>query len=322
MQQKRGSPAAKSRDTSACQHGNQTNRLQVTKQETQTLEAEIAALTKAVQRLADAADRQQPAMAAVDTAVADAFVFNAESTSLTPVAHVSTPDLALLVGIDRAKATLLDNSLRFAGGFSANNALLWGARGMGKSTLVKAIHKHLVKTVEAVPALVEIHREDIAALPGLMGLLRKQDRRFMLYCDDLSFNRPDQDFKALKSVLEGGLEGRPDNVVFYATSNRRHMLPRQMIDQESATGIHPNEAMDETIALSDRFGLWLGFHPCDQSEYIDIIEVYISKFKLNPKYDWHADALEWAKTRGNRSGRTAWQFVQNLAGELGHFVKF
>lgn len=294
----------------------------MTETETKTLEAQIAALTEAVQRLADTTAPQRPAIADDGTAMADAFVFNADTTSLTPVAHVSAPDLVLLVGIDRAKATLLDNSLRFAKGFSANNALLWGARGMGKSTLVKAIHGHLVKTLEPAPALVEIHREDIAALPRLMGLLRGQDQRFVLYCDDLSFNRPDQDFKALKSVLEGGLEGRPHNVVLYATSNRRHMLPRQMIDQEGATGIHPNEAMDETIALSDRFGLWLGFHPCDQSEYLDIIEGYISKFKLNPKSDWRPAALEWAKTRGNRSGRTAWQFVQNLAGELGQFVKF
>lgn len=285
------------------------------------LEDHIAKLTRAIDALANAVAPDADRADALPEA-GDAFVFDAEACALMPVEHVSAPPLALLLGIDRVKASLLRNSERFARGFSANNALLWGARGMGKSTLVKAVHRHLVENHAGAPALVEIHREDIAALPRLLTLLRGAERRFILYCDDLSFNRPDQDFKALKSVLEGGLEGRPANVIFYATSNRRHMLPRQMIDQESATGIHPNEAMDETIALSDRFGLWLGFHPCDQSEYLAIIEGYIAEFGLKPTDDWQPAALEWAKTRGNRSGRTAWQFVQNLAGELGEFVKF
>lgn len=285
------------------------------------LEDQITDLTKAVDALTKAISPTAGNLKTLPD-LGSAFVFDAESCTLQPVEHISAPPLALLVGIDRAKASLLQNSERFANGFSANNALLWGARGMGKSTLVKAVQRHLVENHKDAPALVEIHREDIAALPKLLTLLRGADRRFVLYCDDLSFNRPDQDFKALKSVLEGGLEGRPSNVIFYATSNRRHMLPRQMIDQEGATGIHPNEAMDETIALSDRFGLWLGFHPCDQSEYLAIIEGYIAEFGLKPTENWKPAALEWSKTRGNRSGRTAWQFVQNLAGELGQFVKF
>ncbi|NVJ70277.1 MAG: ATP-binding protein [Alphaproteobacteria bacterium] len=255
--------------------------------------------------------------------VGDAFVYDADMQGLRPVSRIATPTIDLLMGIDRAKATLLENTRRFAAGFSANNALLWGARGMGKSTLIKAIHRSIrEETPGNVPALVEIHREDISALPMLLGKLRKADRQFIVFCDDLSFNRPDQDFKALKSVLEGGLEGRPENVIFYATSNRRHLLPRQMMDQESATGIHPNESMDETIALSDRFGLWLGFHPADQQDYLLMIEAYFAAFKLEPKNDWKPAAMEWAKTRGNRSGRTAWQFVTNMAGELGQKVAF
>lgn len=286
------------------------------------LSEQIDALTRAVSRLSDALDAPKVAENALPIS-GSAFVFNAESVALQPVEKVSAPPLELLIGIERSKNALLENSDRFAKGFSANNALLWGARGMGKSTLVKAVHRHLVEEYAGeAPALVEIHREDIAALPKLLAILRVAERCFILYCDDLSFNRPDQDFKALKSVLEGGLEGRPANVIFYATSNRRHMLPRQMIDQEGATGIHPNEAMDETIALSDRFGLWLGFHPCDQAEYLQIIKGYIDEFGLKPHGEWKPAALEWAKTRGNRSGRTAWQFVQNLAGELDSFVKF
>jgi predicted AAA+ superfamily ATPase len=228
----------------------------------------------------------------------------------------------MLVGIDRSKNTLLENSRMFAAGHSANNALLWGARGMGKSTLVRSAHNKIVEEFGTkAPALVEIHREDIASLPLLMNTLRASSRCFVLYCDDLSFNRPDRDFKALKSVLEGGLEGRPDNVIFYATSNRRHLLPREMADQEKAIGIHPNESMDETIALSDRFGLWLGFHAADQNEYLAMIKGYIEHFALAPSHDWRHEALEWAKTRGNRSGRTAWQFVSNLAGSLGKKVQ-
>lgn len=252
-----------------------------------------------------------------------AFVFEPDTNSLRSVERVAAPSLDLLLGVERTKQTLLENTRRFAKGYSANNALLWGARGMGKSTLVKAIHNTVLEEAgNNAPALVEIHREDIAALPQLLGRLRNEDRLFVIYCDDLSFNRPDRDFKALKSVLEGGLEGRPDNVIFYATSNRRHLLPRQMADQETAIGIHPNEAMDETIALSDRFGLWLGFHAADQADYLGMIEGYMKVFNLNPDFEWKHQALEWSKTRGNRSGRTAWQFINNLAGQLGKKVNF
>jgi len=280
-------------------------------------------LIDAINRLAEAVSgKNTPAHALADER-AIAFVYDAEGKNLRAVDRVAAPSIDLLMGIDRVKKTLLENTRRFAEGYSANNALLWGARGMGKSTLIKAIHLAIAEEKgETAPALVEIHREDISALPALLGKLRKADRLFIVYCDDLSFNRPDQDFKALKSVLEGGLEGRPDNVIFYATSNRRHLLPRQMADQESATGIHPNESMDETIALSDRFGLWLGFHPADQDEYLAMIDGYLKNFGLTPEEDWRHAALEWSKTRGNRSGRTAWQFVTNLAGELGAKVSF
>ncbi|WP_425531556.1 ATP-binding protein [Kordiimonas marina] len=281
------------------------------------------ALIDAIHRLADTLERVQGK--AQPLVVEDgfaAYVFEAEHHGLRPVSHVAAPHLTLLKGIDRVKATLLENSRRFAAGLSANNALLWGARGMGKSTLIKAVQGALAAEMGAeAPALIEIHREDIAALPALLGALRGLDRRFIVYCDDLSFNNPDTDFKALKSVLEGGLEGRPDNVVFYATSNRRHLLPRTMMEQESATGIHPNESMDETIALSDRFGLWLGFHPSDQTDYLAMVEGYLKEFGLDD-VDWRADALEWAKTRGNRSGRTAWQFVADIAGRHGRKVGF
>ncbi len=282
-------------------------------------------LIAAIERLTDALDAQSGKTKNLQQPLdsANAFVFEADAMYLRGIGRVSAPDLDLLKGIDRAKRTLLDNTRRFAAGASANNALLWGARGMGKSTLIKAVHASVVTERAAdAPALVEIHREDIAALPGLLTKLRDADRNFIVFCDDLSFNNPDQDFKALKSVLEGGLEGRPENVIFYATSNRRHLLPRAMMEQESATGIHPNESMDETIALSDRFGLWLGFHPCDQAEYLEMIEGYLATFDLKGNIDWRPAALEWAKTRGNRSGRTAWQFVVSVAGELGKRVRF
>lgn len=282
------------------------------------------ALVNAINNLTNALNEKQGEAAEqlIDDATS-AFIFEPETNSLRPVKRVAAPSLGLLLGVERAKNTLLENSRRFAKGFSANNALLWGARGMGKSTLVKAIHNTIQNECgKSAPALVEIHREDIAALPQLLTRLRQEERLFVIYCDDLSFNRPDRDFKALKSVLEGGLEGRPDNVIFYATSNRRHLLPRQMADQETAIGIHPNEAMDETIALSDRFGLWLGFHAADQVDYLAMIEGYMAAFKLVPDFDWKHEALEWAKTRGNRSGRTAWQFINNLAGQLGKKVDF
>ncbi|MCK0070540.1 ATP-binding protein [Kordiimonas laminariae] len=282
------------------------------------------ALVCAIQSLTETLAKQRlKPVVFPENAKAQAFVFSPETNSLRAVDTIAAPRLELLHGIKRTKDTLLTNSLRFAKGFSANNALLWGARGMGKSTLVKAIHSHLIQEFGLkAPSLVEIHREDISDLPKLMNALRTSNRSFILFCDDLSFNRPDRDFKALKSVLEGGLEGRPDNVIFYASSNRRHLLPRQMADQESAIGIHPNESMDETIALSDRFGLWLGFHAADQADYLAMIEGYITEFNLKPEHNWKHDALEWAKTRGNRSGRTAWQYVNNLAGELEQKIKF
>jgi predicted AAA+ superfamily ATPase len=277
----------------------------------------ITELTSAVQK------GEKKAVSFPDESNAQAFVFEPESGSLRPVEHVAAPPVDMLFGIERTKNTLIENSRRFANGFSANNALLWGARGMGKSTLVRALHNQIIAEFGAkAPSLIEIHREDIAALPTLLNVLRSSNRQFVIYCDDLSFNRPDTDFKALKSVLEGGLEGRPENVIFYATSNRRHLLPREMAEQESAIGIHPNEAMDETIALSDRFGLWLGFHAADQVDYLNMIEKYMSHFALKPEHDWKHEALEWAKTRGNRSGRTAWQYINNLAGTLGGKVKF
>ena len=274
---------------------------------------------KLLERITVALEAQAAIPPAEDLDVtAPAYVFEAGAGTLTPVHHVNAPALDLLLGIDRVKKTLLDNTHRFAHGYSANNALLWGARGMGKSTLVKAVHAHLTDTtLDTALCLVEIHREDISHLPTLLSVLRDDPRNFIIYCDDLSFNSPDKDFKALKSVLEGGLEGRPDNVIFYATSNRRHLLPRRMMDQEQATGINPTEAMDESIALSDRFGLWLGFHACDQAAYLAMIEGYAHHFGLGLYEDWESAALEWCKTRGSRSGRVAWQYVTELAGQQG-----
>jgi predicted AAA+ superfamily ATPase len=257
-----------------------------------------------------------------DISNADCFVYDPSHQRLNPVKRLTCPDLDLLQGIDRARDTLYENTKRFAASYNANNALLWGARGMGKSTLVKSIFKALKETETTNLKLVEIHREDISSLPSLLNDLRSSDHQFIVFCDDLSFNRPDRDFKALKSVLEGGLEGRPENVIFYATSNRRHLLPRSMMDQESATGIHPNEAMDEVIALSDRFGLWLGFHPCDQHDYLNIIKGYMTAFDITNATNWEHDALEWAKTRGSRSGRTAWQFFNDYAGKKSLKISF
>ncbi|GHF26052.1 ATPase AAA [Kordiimonas sediminis] len=267
-------------------------------------------------RIADALEQQNsPVVSHAVDPNKNAFVFDVSTTSLISIDKVAAPPLSLLLGVDRTKNTLLENTVRFANGFSANNALLWGARGMGKSTLVKALHKHINETnPHSRLGLVEIHREDISALPSLMALLKNEDRPFVVFCDDLSFNRPDRDFKALKSVLEGGLEGRPNNVLFYATSNRRHLMPRSMMDQEQATAINPTEAMDETIALSDRFGLWLGFHACDQKDYLAMIEGYFAHLGLPFSDTWKEEALNWSKTRGSRSGRVAWQFVTDYAG--------
>ena len=279
----------------------------------------IAVLT----RIADAMERQAPAKnSVVDLSVADAFVWHSNTAHLQPIMNVSGVELVLLQGIDRARDTLLDNTRRFANGFPANNALLWGARGMGKSSLVKAAHATINaegKTSSMPPLkLVEINREDIETLPALMTILRKDHHRFIVFCDDLSFDHDDTSYKSLKTVLEGGIEGRPDNVIFYATSNRRHLLPRDMMENERSTSINPGEAIEEKVSLSDRFGLWLGFHTCSQDEYLAMVEAYAKHFGFNlPQEQLHAQALEWSITRGSRTGRVAWQYVQDLAGRLG-----
>jgi uncharacterized protein len=237
---------------------------------------------------------------------------------LDPIAKVNRVDIVLLKGIDLVKAQLLQNTERFAKGLPANNALLWGARGMGKSSLVKAVHSAVAKSVRTLK-IVEIHREDIQSLPQLMSLLTTQLKyQFITFCDDLSFDAQDTSYKSLKAALDGGLEGRPANVIFYATSNRRHLLPRDMIENERSTAINPGEAVQEKVSLSDRFGLWLGFHSCTQDEFFEMIEGYAAHFKLPvTKDELHAQAIEWSVTRGSRSGRVAWQFVMDLAGRLG-----
>lgn len=258
-----------------------------------------------------------------DFGAADAFVFAGEDSALSPVLRVNRVDIALLRGIDRARDTLLANTERFARGFAANNALLWGARGMGKSALVKAVHAAVNERLGNLPGLtplklIEIHREDVSALPNLMALLRSHAWRFLVFCDDLSFEAADTNYKSLKAALEGGIEGRPANVLFYATSNRRHILPREMIENERGTAINPDDAVQEKISLSDRFGLWLGFHACTQEDYLAIVLVYAGHFSLDyPRAAIEREALEWAMTRGSRSGRTAWQYIQDLSGRLG-----
>ncbi len=224
--------------------------------------------------------------------------------------------MRLLHGIDRSRDTLLENTRRFANGKPANNALLWGARGMGKSSLVKAAHATVLETeADAALKLVEIHREDIDSLPDLLGIIRGRTERYILFCDDLSFDHDDTSYKSLKAALDGGVEGRPDNVIFYATSNRRHLMPRDMIDNERATAVTPGEAIEEKVSLSDRFGLWLGFHKCSQDEYLAMVEGYLGHFAIDATLDdVRSEALEWATTRGSRSGRVAWQFATDLAG--------
>ncbi len=253
-------------------------------------------------------------------AIADAFVWEAAKSSLHPVPHVARLPLPLLKGIDSARETLQENTARFANGLPANNALLWGARGMGKSSLVKAIHGTVNEGRKGADRLVliEIHREDISTLPLLLRRLRNEKRRFLLFCDDLSFDKDDTSYKSLKAALEGGIEGRPENVLFYATSNRRHLLPRDMVENERSTAISPSEAVEEKISLSDRFGLWLGFHNCSQDDYLAMVEAYAAHFSLGlPREALQRKALAWAAGRGSRSGRVAWQFTQDLAGELG-----
>ncbi len=270
-------------------------------------------------RLAQALERLAPppaAGAALDAA--DAFVWHADDGALQAVDRVNRVRIDLLVGIDRQTDILVGNTRRFADGFPANNALLWGARGTGKSSLVKAVHATVNAERPGTLALVEIHREDLASLPKLLTALRRTPRRCVLFCDDLSFDLKDASYKSLKAVLEGGIEGRPDNVVFYATSNRRHLMPREMIDNERSTAINPAEAVDEKVSLSDRFGLWLGFHGFDQATYLEIVRGYARAHHLPLDVAaLETQALDWANARGARSGRVAFQFIQDLAGRLG-----
>ena len=272
----------------------------------------------ALRRIADALERMSPApLEAPDFAEAEAFLWHTSPDQLEPIANVSRVDLDLLVGIDRSRDTLLENTLRFARGLSANNALLWGARGMGKSSLVKAVHAHI--NAQGLPLkVIELQREDLPSVTRLLVLLRGAPYRFLLFCDDLSFSHDDQHYKSLKAVLDGGIAGRPENVIFYATSNRRHLMPRDMIENERSSAINPGEAVEEKVSLSDRFGLWLGFHPCDQDQYLSMIEGYCTAHgvKVDPAV-LRAEAVEWQATRGSRSGRVAWQFFLDLASRHG-----
>jgi len=276
-----------------------------------------------LRRIADALERlapREPPAPNVDAA--DAFVWRADDDNLEPVASVNRVAIGLLKGIDHQADQLLDNTRRFADGLPANNALLWGARGSGKSSLVKAVHAEVNRDAAEKLVLVEIHREDIGTLPRLLTLLRGVRRRCVLFCDDLSFDDSgDTSYKSLKAVLEGGIEGRPANVIFYATSNRRHLMPRDMIENERSTAINPSEATEEKVSLSDRFGLWLGFHNCNQDTFFAMIAGYVEYYGLKiSEEDWRAAAVEWSVTRGARSGRVAWQFIQDLAGRLGQHL--
>lgn len=268
-----------------------------------------------LKRIADALERMSPPpLSAGDFTAEDAFIWQAERACFEPVPQVSRVPLKLLKGIDRTAGILIDNTRRFAAGFPANNALLWGARGMGKSSLVKAAHADAL-AISGGLKLIEIHREEISSLPRCLALLKAAPFRFIVFCDDLSFDHDDTSYKSLKAVLEGGIEGRPRNVLFYATSNRRHLMPREMIDNERATAINPGEATEEKVSLSDRFGLWLGFHNASQDDYLAMVQAYVDHFGIGvPEDELQRDALEWATTRGARSGRVAWQYVQDLAG--------
>jgi predicted AAA+ superfamily ATPase len=278
----------------------------------------LAAVIESLHRIADALDRLSPRpLGRADLGVADAFVWQTDPDRLNPVADVNRVDIGLLRGIEPQRDQLLDNTRRFARGLPANNALLWGARGTGKSSLVKAVHAEVNAAHPGALALIEIHREDIPSLPRCLALLRQGGRRCLLFCDDLSFEAQDDAYKSLKAVLDGGIEGRPANVLFYATSNRRHLMSRDMIDNERSTAINPGEAVEEKVSLSDRFGLWLGFHHLDQSTFLAICESYVAHYRLPiSSDDLHRAAIEWTMTRGARSGRVAWQFIQDLAGRL------
>ena len=286
----------------------------------------LETLAEKLDRLIETVGRLVPARPApTDLSAADCFVWSAEQGILDPVHRVNRVEIGLIRGVDRVRDILHDNTERFAAGLPANNVLLWGARGMGKSSLVKAVHASInADGKDGAPPLklVEIHREDIDTLPRLMAQLKSAPYRFILFCDDLSFDHDDTSYKSLKAALEGGVEGRPANVIFYATSNRRHLLPRDMIDNERSTAINPGEAVEEKVSLSDRFGLWLGFHKCSQDDYLDMISGYAAYhgLEIDPE-QLRAEALEWSTTRGGRSGRVAWQFTQDLAGRLGKPLK-
>jgi predicted AAA+ superfamily ATPase len=274
-----------------------------------------ARVTAALERLAP------PPLPRRLPAAGSAFVWEPALGTLAPVAHVASIEMDLLKAIESQREILFANTRRFADDLPANNALLWGARGMGKSSLVKAVHAEVNRGRKKPLILIEVHREDIASLPQLLRLLRSDGRRFLLFCDDLSFDKDDTSYKSLKAALEGGIEGRPGNVLFYATSNRRHLMPRDLVDNERATAINPGEAVEEKVSLSDRFGLWLGFHNCSQDDYLAMVESYAGHFglKIAPEA-LRAKALAWAMGRGGRSGRVAWQFIQDMAGELGQKI--
>jgi hypothetical protein len=275
-------------------------------------------MSEALDRIAAALERLSPApMAAPDFNAADAFAWHTQPDRLEPVAQVARVDIGLLVGVNRARDILLENTRHFARGLPANNALLWGARGMGKSSLVKAIHAK-VRAEGLALKIVELSREDLPSVGRLLGHLRAAPARFILFCDDLSFSQDDQHYKSLKAVLDGGIEGRPENVILYATSNRRHLMPRDMIENERSTAISPSEAVEEKVSLSDRFGLWLGFHPCSQDEYLAMIDGYCAAYGVTVAPETlRAEAIEWQATRGSRSGRVAWQFFTDLAARNG-----
>ncbi|RCK44900.1 ATPase AAA [Thalassospira profundimaris] len=282
----------------------------------------LADLLPALNRIADALERMAPPPRQHnDLSIADAFVWHAETGYLQPVKQVNRVDIGLLQGIEQQKRILYNNTKRFAQGLPANNALLWGARGTGKSSIVKAMHALINQETPSSLALVEIHREDIPTLPVLLKILQDGQRKTVLFCDDLSFDLQDESYKSLKAVLDGGIEGRPENVIFYATSNRRHLMARDMIENERSTAINPSEAVEEKVSLSDRFGLWLGFHNISQDIYFEIIAGYAKEYGLDmPQDTLFARAKEWTVTRGSRSGRVAWQFIQEIAGEQGKSI--
>jgi predicted AAA+ superfamily ATPase len=270
-------------------------------------------------RIAAALERMSPPPEpAPDLAAAEAFVWATGPDRLVPVAAVSRVEIGLLVGVDRARDVLLANTRQFASGYPANNVLLWGARGMGKSSLVKAAHAEAARALPGRLKLIELHREDLPSIGRLLALLRGSELRFLLFCDDLSFDKDDSHYKSLKAVLDGGIEGRPENVVLYATSNRRHLMPREMIENERQTGVNPSEAVEEKVSLSDRFGLWLGFHACSQDDFLGMIRGYCDAYGIAiADAALRAEAIEWSQTRGGRSGRVAWQYVTDLAGRRG-----